>query len=194
MKKAFAIAAVTALIVICGIPAKANNVPAQKTQILVPENFIDFMIELKVTNEEQLRIDKENEKLAKRLFLLNQRMQSLNDRVGKTWYVFSGSTPQGWDCSGLVLWFYSEFGIILEHSATAQASSGEIVEEPMIGDIVSFKYNGSNRSYHNGIYAGDGLYIHAPKPGKLTSISDIALSAGNHSSVVYTRINIDVLD
>lgn len=194
MKKLLAIVVMTLLLTTCGFEAKAEKLPNPGIKPIVSKTFIDYLIELKLTNEEELRIAQENQKIIKRTFEINERMKLLNNQVGNTWYVFSGSTTRGWDCSGLVLWFYSGFGVNLEHSATAQMTSGEIVQEPKIGDIVSFKYHGSNLSYHNGIYAGDGFYIHAPRPGKLTSISEIVLSAGNHSSVVYTRINIDVLD
>jgi cell wall-associated NlpC family hydrolase len=37
---------------------------------------------------------------------LNAVVDKLKARVGKTWYVFSGNTPAGWDCSGLTMWFY----------------------------------------------------------------------------------------
>jgi cell wall-associated NlpC family hydrolase len=140
------------------------------------ENFIDYLVELKRTKE------------------INARIYLLKKQVGKTWYIFSGNTPRGWDCSGLVMWFYSDLGYELEHSVNDQMVSGEIVTEPMIGDIVTLKYKGNKRGYHNGIYAGDGFYIHAPQPGRLTSLDLISASGGSYSDVVYTRIIPSVVD
>jgi cell wall-associated NlpC family hydrolase len=116
---------------------------------------------------------------------MQNRILELTEHVDKTWYVFSGSTPSGWDCSGLVMWFYSDFGVEFEHSATKQMHSGEITTEPTPGDIISFSYNGEI-AYHNGIYIGDGKYIHAPSGGRKTTISSIDTLPEKHR--VFTKI------
>jgi cell wall-associated NlpC family hydrolase len=87
----------------------------------------------------------------------------------------------------MVLWFYKDLGFDLEHSATKQMLAGTIVEEPLPGDIVSFSSNGGKNSYHNGIYVGDGLFIHSPRPGFRTKIASVEKSSSN-STIVYTRI------
>ena len=48
----------------------------------------------------------------------------LTTKANKTSYVFSGSTPKGWDCSGMVRWTYKQIGITLPHSANKQAHIG----------------------------------------------------------------------
>jgi cell wall-associated NlpC family hydrolase len=85
----------------------------------------------------------------------------LKTRVGKTSYVFSGSSPRGWDCSGLVRWTYKRFGIELPHSANKQGHVGKRVSTPKPGDIVVFAYNGSTNFYHSGLYIGDRKIINA---------------------------------
>ena len=170
MKKLLAIVAMTAVMTTCGIQAKAQNVYMPQTQVITQESFMDYLVERKRTE------------------VINNRIDELKQQVNKTWYVFSGSTTRGWDCSGLVMWFYSDLGYELEHSVNDQMVSGQIVTEPMVGDIVTLKYKGSKRGYHNGIYVGDGFYIHAPKPGRLTSLDSISASGGSYSDVVYTRI------
>ena len=74
------------------------------------------------------------------------KMQELTDylktRVEKTSYVFSGSSPNGWDCSGMVRWTYNQFGLELPHSANKQGHVGTRVSEPKVGDIVVFAYQG----------------------------------------------------
>lgn len=90
-------------------------------------------------------------------------------------YVFGGSNPRGFDCSGYILFVYSQFGISLPHSVSAQARSGIIVspKDAMPGDLVIWNDNG-----HNGIYAGNGQYFHAPQRGDAVKLSPIYSSAG----------------
>lgn len=120
---------------------------------------------------------------------LNEVVQSVTDRVGKTRYVFSGSTPRGWDCSGLVLWMYGELGVTLEHRASKQQSAGKAVEHPKLGDIIVFKYNGRDSSYHVGIYLYPDTMVHAGGGrGDTTQIVSISKFAGKHSEVTFRRI------
>jgi cell wall-associated NlpC family hydrolase len=150
-------------------------------------SFIQMLIETK--KAEDLRI--KNEEISNQLKIRNEKIDNrileLHQYVGQTRYVFSGSTPSGWDCSGMVLWFYKDLGFDLEHSATKQMLAGTIVEEPLPGDIVSFSNNGGKNSYHNGIYIGNGLFIHSPRPGFRTKIASVEKSSSN-STIVYTRI------
>lgn len=118
---------------------------------------------------------------------IEKTIVSLKSYVGKTWYVFSGNTPSGWDCSGLTMWFYEQLGISLEHRATAQALGGTKVPEPKPGDIVAFHYENSAKAYHVGIYIGNGLMIHSPAPGKRTSIDDVVRFGGTYSDISYIR-------
>ena len=95
-------------------------------------------------------------------------------------YVFGGSNPRGFDCSGLILFVYSQFGIALPHSVTAQARSGIIVSpaDAMPGDLVIYNDHG-----HNGIYAGNGQMYHAPQRGdyvKLGAINSLAEAGGHY--------------
>ena len=120
---------------------------------------------------------------------LNEVVQSVTDRVGKTRYVFSGSTPRGWDCSGLVLWMYGELGVTLEHRASKQQSAGKAVEHPKLGDIIVFKYNGRDSSYHVGIYLYPDTMVHAGGGrGDTTQIVSISKFAGKHSEVTFRRV------
>lgn len=101
---------------------------------------------------------------------INQTVAKLKKYAGKTWYVFSGATPGGWDCSGLVMWTYEQVGVTLEHRASLQAKAGTVVKDPVVGDIVAYYYPGSKNAFHVGIYIGDGQVIHAPRPGTSTRI------------------------
>ena len=79
-------------------------------------------------------------------------------------YVYGGSGPDSFDCSGFTMFIFKEFGVSLSHSATAQSRVGEYVdkEDLMPGDLVFFKdYQTMDGIGHVGIYVGDGNFIHA---------------------------------
>jgi cell wall-associated NlpC family hydrolase len=113
-------------------------------------------------------------------------IKKLEKHVGKTWYVFSGSTPSGWDCSGMTKWFYQNLDVDLEHRATKQSKSGKSTKYPKLGDIVVFKYHGSKMAYHVGIYVSKDLMLHSGgKEGDRTEFRSISGFAGDYSKVSY---------
>ena len=77
-------------------------------------------------------------------------------------YVWGGTTPAGFDCSGLTSWSYQQVGKSIPRTSQAQASGGQQVGSPSLGDIVVF-YPGAT---HVGIYSGNGNVIHAPTSGQ----------------------------
>lgn len=101
------------------------------------------------------------EKVQRNTEQMKKVIKYLKTRVGKTSYVFSGASPRGWDCSGLVRWTYERFGLELPHSADAQGHLGKRVSTPKPGDIVVFAYKGSTSFYHAAIYIGNGKIINA---------------------------------
>lgn len=79
-------------------------------------------------------------------------------------YVYGGSGPSTFDCSGFTMYVYKNFGISLSHSARAQSSNGTYVSKDELepGDLVFFKdYETMDGIGHCGIYIGDGNFIHA---------------------------------
>ena len=85
-------------------------------------------------------------------------------------YVFGGSTPAGFDCSGYIAFVFSQFGIALPHSVHAQNRMGMLVkpEDAQPGDLVVF-----NDLSHDGIYAGNGNFYHAPRRGDTVKLAPI---------------------
>jgi cell wall-associated NlpC family hydrolase len=131
------------------------------------------------------------EKIASDTKTLNETLVLVKNQIGITPWVFQGSSPRSWDCSGLVKWTYAQLGLDLRHSASAQRLAGEIVTEPKIGDLVSFNYQGYGSAYHIGIYIGPDEMIHAGgKPGDRTEIISISEWAedNSNSNVTYTRL------
>ncbi|WP_296009710.1 C40 family peptidase [uncultured Adlercreutzia sp.] len=81
-------------------------------------------------------------------------------------YVYGGTTPSGFDCSGFTRWVFEHaLGKQLPRTAAEQAALGEGVslDELVPGDLL-FWGQGSG-VYHVGIYAGDGEYVHASTGG-----------------------------
>jgi cell wall-associated NlpC family hydrolase len=84
---------------------------------------------------------------------------------------YLGASPSGFDCSGLVSYVYGRVGISIPHNAAQQYRFGTPVsrEQLIPGDLVFF-----DRLRHNGIYLGDGRFVHATTPGgvKIARLDD----------------------
>lgn len=76
-------------------------------------------------------------------------------------YVYGGSTPAGFDCSGFVQYVYAQLGISLPRTASADRYAGVVVSaaDARPGDLIW-------SPGHVAIYAGGGMEIDAPRPGK----------------------------
>lgn len=91
-------------------------------------------------------------------------------RVVGTPYRYGGSTPRGFDCSGLVYYAHRQAGISVPRTTGAQMRGARPVplDELRAGDLLFFELEGKKVS-HVGIYAGAGRFIHAPSSGKRVS-------------------------
>jgi cell wall-associated NlpC family hydrolase len=151
--------------------AQADKVPQQ----IIKEKGFDFRIQLI-----------NHGKFLKNTERMKQTVQKLMRRVHKTSYVFSGSTPYGWDCSGMVRWTYKQFGLDVPHSANKQAHIGKRVSVPKLGDIVVFAYKGSTNFYHSGIYIGKGKIVNAHYEAGTTIIQP--LTDYKNSQIRFVRV------
>ena len=83
-------------------------------------------------------------------------------------YRYGGSSPAGFDCSGLVQYSYASAGMKkVPHSTKELRRHTRSVPKRSMreGDILFFKQRGKSYS-HVGIYVGDSRFVHAPSTGK----------------------------
>jgi cell wall-associated NlpC family hydrolase len=77
-----------------------------------------------------------------------------------TRYVWGGSSPKGFDCSGYTWYVYRMFGYGIPRTADAQFAAGWPVDNPLPGDLVFFQTYDYGAS-HVGIYLGQGRFVSA---------------------------------
>jgi peptidoglycan DL-endopeptidase CwlO len=90
-------------------------------------------------------------------------------------YVWGGSSPSGFDCSGLVMYVYAQLGISLPHYTVAQWNATLPVSSSAMqpGDLVFF-----NGLSHVGIYIGGGQFVDAPHTGAVVRIDNLSGYSG----------------
>lgn len=87
-------------------------------------------------------------------------------------YVFGGSTPAGFDCSGLVHYSYARAGLQVPRTSRAQFAAATRISHEVAeaGDLLFFFHADK---WHVGIYMGGDDFIHAPWPGSTVSIASL---------------------
>jgi hypothetical protein len=85
-------------------------------------------------------------------------------------YVYGGTGPSGWDCSGLVMKSFAAAGISLPRVVGPQMSAVRSIsmDDLQPGDLVAY-----GDMSHIGIYLGRGKVIHAPRPGRSVEIHGV---------------------
>lgn len=78
-------------------------------------------------------------------------------------YVYGGSGPTSFDCSGFTMYVFKQFGINLPHNAVTQSNYGAYVSKENLvpGDLVIFNNYANTSIGHAGIYIGNGRIVHA---------------------------------
>jgi cell wall-associated NlpC family hydrolase len=91
-------------------------------------------------------------------------------------YRWGGAAPStGFDCSGLVQYVYGKVGIELPRVTDQQFAVGQPIARDALrtGDIVFFR-DATGYIHHEGIYVGDGEFLHAPHTGDVIKISSLS--------------------
>ena len=96
-------------------------------------------------------------------------------------YVYGGSSPSGFDCSGFTSYVYKHFGVSLSRTAAGQYSNGTAVSRAnlQVGDLVMF----GSPINHVGIYAGGGRIVHAANPSR--GVTTDTINSGYYLSLIH---------
>jgi len=91
------------------------------------------------------------------------------DQIGDP-YVYGGTGPNSWDCSGLVMKSWAAAGVSIPRVVGPQIAAGKSVpmSELQPGDIVAY-----GDMSHDGLYLGNGRVVHAPRPGKSVEVTGL---------------------
>jgi len=90
-------------------------------------------------------------------------------------YVWGGSSPAGFDCTGFVMWVFGQFDVALPHDEAGQLGSGTSVspDDLQPGDVVVFANTYRRGLSHVGIYLGDGQFVHAANESHGVMVSNL---------------------
>ncbi|MBZ9636179.1 NlpC/P60 family protein [Clostridium sp. FP1] len=99
-------------------------------------------------------------------------------------YLWGGTSPSGFDCSGFTQYVYAHFGISVGRTTFDQINDGVQVSRDNLqpGDLIFFGTFAS--PHHMGMYVGDNNYIHAPHTGDVIKISPV----GRNDYVTARRV------
>lgn len=110
--------------------------------------------------------------------IVNLALQYANQGIP---YVWGGTTPSGFDCSGLVQYVFAQNGISLNRTTVGQeqnvattdvSSVSDVVNNARPGDLLFWGQHGA--SYHVAIYIGNGQFVAAPQPGQNVDVENVS--------------------
>lgn len=107
---------------------------------------------------------------------IERRAAALVQRYQGTPYVWGGTTPKGFDCSGLLQFVWKQLGVAIPRTTYDQFTAGHKVKGALRpGDAVFFKGSDSKNGLpgHVGMYIGNGRFIEAPHTGSVVHISKL---------------------
>lgn len=89
-------------------------------------------------------------------------------------YRYGGTTPSGFDCSGLVQYAYRQVGVRVPRTTAQLWRHASPVNDDRMrpGDLLFFDIGG--KPSHVGIYLGDGRFVHAPSTGRRVTTESLS--------------------
>lgn len=91
-------------------------------------------------------------------------------------YRYGGTSPDGFDCSGLVQYVFSQQGLKLPRTTRDQHGAGDVIDldEAEPGDLLFYSFSRTGRIDHVALYLGDGQAVHAPASGRSVIVAPVA--------------------
>ena len=148
------------------VPGRADGGEATPPTPPDPANADPVVPPLPVVHAEPVR----KPASAKHFVPLGEKVVSYAKKMIGVPYVYGGSSPRGFDCSGFTSYVYHHFGLAIARTSYAQFREGMRVRRKSLrpGDLVFFHGVG-----HVGIYIGNGRFIHAPHTGTRVRIESM---------------------
>lgn len=110
------------------------------------------------------------------------------DKQVGTPYVWGGTTPQGFDCSGFVQYVFAAHGVELPRTSREMALLGQAVGRDFSslrpGDLMFFAEHGGRIS-HVAIYAGNNMMVHSSRSGEGVGYDDLTTARGQWYHNIY---------
>ncbi|MGW1340447.1 C40 family peptidase [Kribbella sp. NPDC002412] len=98
------------------------------------------------------------------------------DQIGDM-YLWGGTGPSRWDCSGLTQGAWAKAGVYLPHYSVAQYEQVRHIDEDELrpGDLIFWSTDPDDPGtiHHVAMYIGDGRMVHAPRSGKPVQIDSV---------------------
>jgi murein DD-endopeptidase len=106
-------------------------------------------------------------------------------------YVYGGSSPQGFDCSGLVRFSFVSWGVELPHQTRDMRKVTRVVPAKNLrkGDLLFFNEEGK-KSSHVALYLGNGQFVHAPSTGGQVRVDELKSRYWSKSLSEIRRVDI----
>jgi cell wall-associated NlpC family hydrolase len=145
----------------------------------------------KIKHKQNSFFDEEIKSKKNSMYNKNQILSNAKKHLGGK-YVWGGTKPKGFDCSGYVQYLYKKEGISLPRTAYEQSKVGLYVarSELQKGDLLFFLTDKKRNLpiTHVGMYIGNDKFIHAASKKKGIIISSLSRSKYNKIFVKAKRI------
>ena len=147
----------------------------QMTQGINPDGLVGPMTYEALLGRDMPEVSRGSSVLSRRIIQTSMQYMGVP-------YVFGGSTPSGFDCSGYVQYVFAQAGISIPRTADYQYYAGTPISTSELrpGDCVFFSTYLPGPS-HVGIYIGDGNFIHASSSRGVT----IASLSGSYYAATF---------